>query len=318
MFQKKRFPNPPDAKEHKVPLAAIRQLIRETKILHRSIQPHHISWNNSANLTRRLEEISSKDYLCWIGHATFLMQLNNKRILIDPFFSENAGPLKWLGPKRFLPPALKTEELPRIDYIYITHNHYDHLDRPFLKKIARLNNPKIFVPSGLYKKVKKWGFNNIVETHWHQSYEEHGIKLTALPAYHYSRRGLFDYKKSWWCSYAITTTQLKLFHSGDTGYGEVFKEIGKQYGPFDYAMLGIGAYQPPEVMKTVHTNPEEAAQIAADIQAKIILPMHWGSIVLSPEPLTEPMTRLTTALKKLSHSQPITIGLEKVGDLIVL
>ncbi len=318
MFRVKRFPNPADAKEQKVPLAALRQLIRETKILNRSIHPDQITWNNTTNLKQRLEELNSKDYICWIGHATFLMQLNNKRILIDPFFSVSAGPLKCLGPKRFLPPALKIDELPSIDYIYITHNHYDHLDRPFLKRIAQTNSPKIFVPAGLYKKIRKWGFKNIVETHWHQSYEEHGIKLTALPAYHYSRRSLFDYKKTWWCSYSIATSQLKLFHSGDTGYGKVFKEIGEQYGPFDYAMLGIGAYQPPEIMKAVHTNPEEAAQIAADINAKIILPMHWGSIVLSPEPLTEPMTRLAAAIKKLPQAHSISIGLEKVGDVVAL
>lgn len=286
-----RYQNLPDASPRDHTWAAVRQLMRETKLLQRSIDPKTITWDHSAGLADRLAKTAG-DYIVWLGHATYLLQLNDVGILIDPFFSDYASPIQGFGPKRVVPPALTIDALPDIQLVLITHNHYDHLDKCSIKALEKRFSPLMVVPEGLANTLKKWGVHNTHELGWQEAITFNQIKVTALPAYHYSRRGLFDMNRSWWCSFAIEYDELTLFHSGDTGYGKCFRDIGQKFGRFDYAMIGIGAYTPPSMMKAVHLTPEEAVQLALDINAKTLLPMHWGTIPLTPEPFAEPLERV--------------------------
>ncbi len=317
MSKKGRFSNLEDATVKKQSFSTGRRVFKGVRKIMRSLERSDFHWVNSSNLSQRLNKIK-KNYICWIGHATYLLNINGTNMLIDPFFSDFAGPISWMSPKRLVPPALLPDELPKIDYILITHNHYDHLDKPFLKSLPNKNNIKVITPSNLGSTLKKMGFRNITELGWHESLITNAIKITALPAYHYSRRGFFDHNKSWWCSYSIEFADIKLFHSGDTAYGKGFARIGEYYGPFDYAMIGIGAYHPQEVMKAVHVNPEEAYQIARDIKTKTILPMHWGTIVLSLEPITEPIERLMQINDFDTCPNKPIITMSRIGDIAPL
>ncbi len=313
---KKRHKNLPGTPERHLSLHAIRQLMRKNKSVQKTLSAIDIHWVNGHNLKKQLNAMGNADYITWIGHATYLIQLSGKTILIDPFFSTIAGPFGKFGPKRYVPPALSIHELPLIDYILITHNHYDHLDMPFLKKLKSKSHTTIIAPTDLGKLIKKSGFKNIIELGWHEKHATENITFTALPAYHYSKRGLFDRNISHWCGFAIASEKYKLFHSGDTAYGPVFKEIGEQHGPFDFAMLAIGAYMPVEMMKFVHTDPAEALQIGLDLNARCILPMHWGTIVLTSEPIDEPLKRLYAEREKAGAK--IDIQLNKIGDILAL
>jgi N-acyl-phosphatidylethanolamine-hydrolysing phospholipase D len=316
-MSKKRYENPPGADIRKMTLPTLRIFFSAMKKINKTIPTLNINWVNGHNLKNQINQLGKTDYITWLGHATFLMQLSGKTLLIDPFFSDKAGPFGIFGFKRFVPPALKITELPIIDYILITHNHYDHLDMPFLKKLHNKSHTIIITPSSLGKFIKKSGFEHIIELAWHETYKTGPLSITALPAYHYSKRGLFDLNKSHWCSFAISSNSHKFFHSGDTAYGPEFKELGKKYGPFDFAMLGIGAYMPIEIMKLVHSNPEEALQTAIDLQARCILPMHWGTVALSSEPIHEPLDKLHEALREKNISD-IAIKLTKIGDILAL
>jgi len=313
---KKRHKNLPGTPERHMGLADFRHLMRENKAILQTLPDVDVHWAKGHDLKKQLDTLGKTDYITWIGHATFLMQLSGKTILIDPFFSSIAGPFGKFGPKRYVPPALDIHELPPIDYILITHNHYDHLDMPFLKKLKPKAHTTIIAPTDLGKLIKKSGFKHIIELGWYETYKTENITFTALPAYHYSKRGLFDRNLSHWCGFAITSEKYKLFHSGDTAYGPIFKEIGEKYGPFDFAMLAIGAYMPVEIMKLVHTNPAEALQIGIDLKARCILPMHWGTIVLTSEPIDEPLKKLYKE-REISHAL-IDIELNNIGDLLVL
>lgn len=311
---KKRYHNLPAAQPRQVGWAAVRQLIRETRLMQREFEAHSIDWDNSEGLQQRLHGLGQQDYITWLGHATYLLRIAGRTLLIDPFFSERASPLSFLGPKRIVAPALSIDQLPKIDYVLITHNHYDHLDKASIIALEKRFSPRMIVPEGLQKTLKKWRIKNTHELAWYANYQSDELLITALPAYHYSRRRLFDMNLSWWCSFAISSAKIKLFHSGDTGYGEGFKQIGKQFQQFDYAMIGIGAYRPANMMRGVHINPEEATQIAIDIHANVMLPMHWGTIPLTPEPFAEPIQWLQDHLTKIAN--PPALALTKIGDII--
>ena len=288
---KKRYSNLKDAKPRQTKFKDVRQLMRDIRVLQKELSPGDVTWDNSAALKDKMAHLEN-DYIVWLGHASYLIRLDNKHLLIDPFFSNYASPLQFIGPKRIVPSALSIEELPKIDYVLVTHNHYDHLDKNSIKQLEKKFSPLMIVPEGLARTIKKWGVKHTQELVWQQAVTLGDITITALPAYHYSRRCLFDLNKSWWCGFAIEHKNLKLFYAGDTGYGDNFKVIGKQYTYFDYAMIGIGAYEPRKIMQAVHLNPEEAVQLAIDINAKTLLPMHWGTIVLTSEPFAEPIQRL--------------------------
>lgn len=229
--------------------------------------------------------------LTWIGHASFLIQLAGKNILIDPLLSPQIG---WI--KRNCPPGLAWPVLPKIDLVLITHNHRDHMDAPTLKKLGP--EPVYIVPQGLGTWFTRRGFERVVEVRWWQKETVAGITVTFVPAQHWSRRGLMDTNTSWWGGFVLEKNGLCLYHAGDTGWFDGFSEIGRRTGTIHAAMLPIGAYAPRWFMRPQHINPEEAVKAMRRLGAKHLVPMHWGTFKLSDEPLDEPIRRLQSAWER--------------------
>ncbi len=243
-------------------------------------------------------EALQEGQLAWLGHACFALRLGDSLVLTDPYLGDIAGPFG-LGPKRFLPPALRAEELPRFDLIAISHNHYDHIDTKALKAYRWRTETPVVCPLGLGPLLRKQGFTQITELDWWQDWKLGDLTVTALPAVHFSGRGPFDRDKTLWASLAFASASKKVWFGGDTGYGACFAEIGRRTGPFDLALVGIGAYEPRIIMEASHATPEEAVQIARDLQAQAAVGMHWGSIMLTPEdPFEAPVRFRKAALEQ--------------------
>ena len=230
--------------------------------------------------------------ITWIGHSTLLIQLDGLNLLTDPQWSARASPLHWAGPQRLSPPGVSFEDLPRIDVVMISHDHYDHLDLPTVKRLAQTHNPLFLVPLGIKVWFEDNGMNRVEELDWWQEREYRGVRFVCLPAQHFSQRSLFDGNTRLWASWAVLGRNRRLYFGGDTGYFGGFKGIGQRLGPFDLASIAIGAYLPPEIMKRVHTTPEEAVQVFADVGARALLGIHWGTFDLAEEPLDEPPRRM--------------------------
>ena len=256
-----------------------------------------------------------KYYALWIGHSTFLVNNGDITILFDPIFSDRASPLSFAGPKRLIKPAIDIKDLPNIDVITISHNHYDHLDINSLRKIQkRFPNVKILVPKGDLKLLKKYQLINGYEFLWWEDKTISNTKFTFTPAQHWSARGLRDRNKSLWGSWFIENDNKNIFHAGDTGYSEDFVEIKNKLGPVDFAMIPIGAYDPEWFMSYSHVTPEEALNISIDLDAKKSIGMHWGTFILTDEPVLEPKERL----KKIVSETNISFYTVEPGIIIEL
>ena len=234
------------------------------------------------------------DFITWLGHAAFLMRIGGLIVLTDPYLTANAGPAG-LGPKRFVKCGVPMSDLPRIDVLVLSHNHYDHLDERALALLPHKSHTTVIVPLKLGSFFRERGFSRVVELDWHETHEVDGVAFSALPVVHWSRRSGFDTNKTLWAGFKITGKDHNLFFGGDSGYGPVFKELGEQYGPFDTALLGIGAYEPRAMMKASHATPEEAVQMAIDLKARRVVGMHWGTVLLTIEPPFEPPERFRIA-----------------------
>ena len=249
-----------------------------------------IKTNENINLNSLKDR---EHYALWIGHSTFLINNGDLTILTDPIFSERASPLNFAGPKRLIKPVIKIKDLPEVDVITISHNHYDHLDVNSLRKIQKkFPNVKILVPKGDLKLLKNYNLNNGFEFLWWEEIIFDNTKFIFTPAQHWSARGLRDRNKSLWGSWFIKNEDKNIFHAGDTGYSEDFIEIRNRLGAVDFAMIPIGAYDPQWFMSYSHVNPEEALNIAKDLDAKKSIGMHWGTFILTDEPVLEPRERL--------------------------
>jgi L-ascorbate metabolism protein UlaG (beta-lactamase superfamily) len=249
-----------------------------------------IKTNGNINLNSLKDR---EHYALWIGHSTFLINNGDLTILTDPIFSERASPLTFAGPKRLIKPVIKIKDLPKVDVITISHNHYDHLDVNSLRKIQKkFPNVKILVPKGDLKLLRNYNLNNGFEFLWWEAITLNNTKFIFTPAQHWSARGLRDRNKSLWGSWFIKTEEKNIFHAGDTGYSDDFIEIRNRLGPVDFAMIPIGAYDPQWFMSYSHVNPEEALSIAKDLDAKKSIGMHWGTFILTDEPVLEPRERL--------------------------
>ena len=242
-----------------------------------------------------LHPIDSVLQVTWIGHSTFLVQLNGLNMLTDPIFSDRCSPVQWAGPKRITPPAIPYDSLPPIDIVLISHNHYDHLDRETVERIG--NAARWFVPL----KVKPWfsdeGITTAMEMDWWDATTVGPLRIICTPAQHFSGRTPTGRNESLWSSWTVIGPHHRFWFAGDTGYNTVqFKEIGKKYGPFDLGFIPIGAYDPPWIMKNHHVNPEEAVLIHKDIRSRFSIDMHWGTFILTDEPIGEPPERLKVAV----------------------
>ena len=247
------------------------------------------------------------NYAVWIGHATYLINNGDINILTDPIFSKRASPIGFAGPKRMIPAVMTLSDLPKIDLVVVSHNHYDHLDIWSLKKLNKLNPRTIFlVPIGDGKKLIRAGIKNVHEMNWWDEFSHSETTFNFTPVQHWSKRGLFDRNKSLWGGWFMQTDQLALYHAGDTGYSNDFKEVAARLGRPSLAAIPIGAYAPREFMKSSHINPEEAVKVFKDLGAKYAIAIHWGTFKLTLEKMNEPPLRLDQAIEISSATLLLT------------
>ncbi|KAJ1922446.1 Protein-lysine N-methyltransferase efm4 [Tieghemiomyces parasiticus] len=272
--------------------------------------------------------------LTWLGHASFLLQANGLNILFDPVFSERCSFVQFAGPKRVRPTPCKVEDLPPIDLVVISHNHYDHMDVNTIRSLGP--KPVYCVPLGNKAWLEDLGVTNIREMDWWDEADLqlgvaadttsplHGVKVVCTPCQHFTGRSLTDRYRTLWASFCLLFPNGQRFYfAGDTGYRTVrdraheltldtaedttpvcpaFREIGERYGPFDLSCIPIGAYSPRWVFSPVHCSPEDAVRLHEDVRSKKSVGMHWGTFILTDEPLTEPPQRLAKALAQRGHT----------------
>lgn len=250
--------------------------------------------------------------ITWLGHAAFIIRSGEKIIITDPYLQETAGPLGF-GPKRFIKAPISGSELPKADVMIISHNHYDHLDAKTVDAYPYKDDIQVIVPLGLGKFFSKRGYANVLEQDWWDKWSVDGLKITTLPAVHFSGRGIGDRNKTLWASFGIETTEDKIWFSGDTARGDIFKEIGQRTGPYDVALVAIGAYEPRHIMESVHVTPEEAVDISQAVGAEKAIGMHWGTIMLTPEnPFDAPGRFLRAAQEKGFGEENVSVM--KIGE----
>lgn len=248
----------------------------------------------------KLTQVETQGQLVWIGHATFLLQYQGLAILTDPVFSKRASPVQFAGPKRTTPAALSIAQLPHIDVVVVSHDHYDHLDKHSVLELwqQQVDKPPLFVvPLKVGKWLDKLGIDNWIELDWWQSAEALGWTFTAVPVQHFSGRGLVQNNTLWagWVLRSPAPECKQVFFAGDTGYSPDFKAIGERFSQMDLSLLPIGAYEPRWFMREVHVNPEEAVKIHLDVNSRLSVGMHWGSFVLTDEQMDAPVQELEIA-----------------------
>ena len=237
--------------------------------------------------------------ITWIGHESFLYQNKDINVLTDPHFTERASPFTFAGPKRYMPPGMKIDDLPKIDVVTISHSHYDHLDYHSVKLLSEKFDDVLFiVPLGLKEWFEGKGIYNVRELDWWDSIEVKQTIITFAPVQHWSARGLFDRNESLWGAWHFKNASHSFIHLGDTGYTKDFIEIRRKLGPVDLAAIPIGAYEPRWIMEFSHINPEEAVMTYFDLEATKAIGMSWGTFILTDEPVTEPPKELDEALKR--------------------
>jgi L-ascorbate metabolism protein UlaG (beta-lactamase superfamily) len=242
----------------------------------------------------------------WIGHATALVQIGSVRVLTDPQFSERAFPVQWAGPMRRQPPGVALADLPHIDIVVISHNHYDHLDEASVRALnAQAGGPPLFVvPLGLETWLAGVGITNVRALDWWDRVETGDATVFLTPVQHWSRRTLADTNQSLWGGYVVEAKShdvvRRMFFTGDTGYStQHFRDIGARLGPIDLALIPIGGYEPRWFMQPQHVDPEQAVQIHRDLRARLSIGVHWGTFQLTDEPLDAPVDALALARDKL-------------------
>ena len=246
----------------------------------------------------------------WIGHATLLVRMGGVTLLTDPIFSERASPVRFAGPRRVVAPGVPLDALPPVAVAVVSHDHYDHADLPTLRALAA-RGTRFVVPRGMGALLRGVGAE-AVELAWWETTELAGLRVSCVPAQHFSGRTLTDRNRRLWAGFVVENSALRLYHAGDTGYLAGFAEIGRRLGRIDLAALPIGAYLPRQIMAPVHMDPEEAVQAALDLGAREAMGVHFGTFDLTDEPMDEPPARfLQAAAQRGLESRAFVL---KVGE----
>lgn len=249
----------------------------------------------------------------WLGHASVLIELDGKRLLIDPMFSERASPFSFVGPKRFHPPPIALQQLPPIDAVLISHDHYDHLDMATVQYLGR-KGTRFVVPLGIGDDLRYWGVPaaQVSELDWGESATVGDITLTSTPARHYSGRWLNDRDETLWSSWTMVGPQHRVFYSGDTGYSPHFKQIGDRYGPFDLTIIKIGAYGPGAYWHDIHMPADQAIDAHVDLRGKRLLPVHWATFNMAFHDWYEP----PEIALKAARQQGVDMVTPRIGEKV--
>lgn len=261
-------------------------------------------WTKSYEKSNHPKPVASSDRLVitFVNHSTFLIQWNDLNILTDPIWSERCSPFSFAGPQRMKPPGIPFDELPEIDMILISHNHYDHLDLPTVIDLNKTFNPLFIVPLGVGAFLKNNGIEKVVELDWWEE-TRNGVTIKAVPAQHFSGRGMFDRDATLWCGYVLQHEGWKVYFAGDSGYGPLFSEIGKREGPMNVSIIPIGAYLPEWFMSPIHISPAQAVQVHKDVKSAQSIAMHFGTFPLADEGQGKAEEDLILALDRLNVSQ---------------
>jgi L-ascorbate metabolism protein UlaG (beta-lactamase superfamily) len=248
--------------------------------------------------------------ITWIGHMTALLSIDGRHVLTDPWWSNHASPIPHMGPKRFVPPALELDELPPIDVVIVSHSHYDHLDLAAIRNLPNRERTTAVVPLGLGRFFRGRGYRAVIELDWQHSTDVAGLRVTALPAIHWSSRGLVKKNDTLWASFAIEgPSGLRVYFGGDSDYGPVHADLASRWGGFDVALLSIGGFH----NAGVHCAPEQCVRIGMDLGARVIVPLHWGTIYLGEGPPAELPARFTAAA--VGHGfDPVDVWQLKIGE----
>jgi L-ascorbate metabolism protein UlaG (beta-lactamase superfamily) len=250
-------------------------------------------------------------HITWYGHASALVEIEGARVLFDPVWSDRVSPSAQVGPKRLHPVPIPLERLPQLDAIVISHDHYDHLDLPTVQVLLRTQQAPFVVPLGIGAHLERWQVpaERIVELDWEESTEVGILRLTATEAQHFSGRGLRR-DGTLWTSWVVAGPNRRVFYSGDTGYFDGFAVIGEKYGPFDAALVQIGAYD--EAWPDIHMTPEQGVQTHLDVQAHVLIPVHWATFTLALHAWGEPVDRLWREAK----ARDVTLAVPKPGERV--
>ena len=253
---------------------------------------------------------SSDLRVTWLGHSTVLLEIEGRRVLTDPVFGDRASPFSFAGPKRFHPVPAALSELPELDAVLLSHDHFDHLCRPTMESLAKLRVP-IVTALGVGAHLESFGIDpsRVTELDWHESTEVQGVRFTALPAQHFSGRSLTDRNRTLWASWALRSPKQSVFFSGDTGLFPEMRDIGERHGPFDLVMLEIGAYHPS--WGTIHLGPENALTAFELLRGQALLPVHWGTFNLGLHDWDDPGETLV----RLAEPKRTRILTPKIGDV---
>jgi N-acyl-phosphatidylethanolamine-hydrolysing phospholipase D len=260
-----------------------------------------------ANDGMALRQNGTEPTVTWVGHATLLVQLNGVNILTDPIWNDCASPVRFAGPRRLLPPGLRFEDLPHVDAAVISHDHYDHLDLPTVQRLAREHRTRFFVPLGVGEWLTRRGVDNVVELDWWQTAEFRGLTFVCTPVQHSSGRWAHDQYLRLWASWVVMGPSKRFFFAGDTGYDARMSEIGRRYGPVDLAMIPIGGYRQYARLHPNHVNPEEALQLLADVEGRLMVPMHYATFAMNREPFREPSDRLMAEAFRRGNEERIAV-----------
>jgi L-ascorbate metabolism protein UlaG (beta-lactamase superfamily) len=234
-----------------------------------------------------------------VNHSTVLIQMDGVNLLTDPVWSERVSPVSWAGPRRHRAPGLRFEDLPPIGFVLLSHNHYDHLDVPTLRRLAAVHRPRLLVPLGVGAFLRKQGIARVAELDWWQAAAgSDAPRIVAVPARHFSGRGLRDRDATLWCGYAVEGAAGRVYFAGDTGWGPHFDQIRRRLGPVRLALLPVGAFQPRWFMGPVHLSPEDAVAAHLALGASTSLGIHYGTFRIADDGLDEPRAELDRALAR--------------------